>query len=309
MRNAIEVVNVSKSFNGFKAVDNVSFTVREGEIFGFLGPNGAGKTTTMRMITGLIKPDHGEIRVFGFDILREPVKAKQIMGIIPEMSNAYIDLSAWDNLMLVGGLYGVPRKIREERGELLLKQFKLFDRRSQLVKGFSKGMKQRLLMCMALIHEPILLVLDEPTSGLDVESTILIREVLRGLNTRGVTVFITTHNMEEASKLCERVAIINHGRIIVDDTVENVKNRVERFKILEIVFDRKIDFSGLAAFSVNGRVDEAGERVRLTVGDVGEALNNVIEFANSKSLKIISLNTLTPSLEEAFIKLTGAGRL
>jgi ABC-2 type transport system ATP-binding protein len=309
MRNAIEVVNVSKSFNGFKAVDNVSFTVMEGEIFGFLGPNGAGKTTTTRMITGLIKPDHGEIRVFGFDILREPVKAKQIMGIIPEMSNAYIDLSAWDNLMLVGGLYGVPRKIREERGELLLKQFKLFDRRSQLVKGFSKGMKQRLLMCMALIHEPILLVLDEPTSGLDVESTILIREVLRGLNKRGVTVFITTHNMEEASKLCERVAIINHGRIIVDDTVENVKNGVERFKILEIVFDRKIDFSGLAAFSVNGRVDEAGERVRLTVGDVGEALNNVIEFANSKSLKIISLNTLTPSLEEAFIKLTGAGKL
>ncbi|WEU40183.1 MAG: ATP-binding cassette domain-containing protein [Candidatus Odinarchaeum yellowstonii] len=309
MRNAIEVVNVSKSFNGFKAVDNVSFTVMEGEIFGFLGPNGAGKTTTTRMITGLIKPDHGEIRVFGFDILREPVKAKQIMGIIPEMSNAYIDLSAWDNLMLVGGLYGVPRKIREERGELLLKQFKLFDRRSQLVKGFSKGMKQRLLMCMALIHEPILLVLDEPTSGLDVESTILIREVLRGLNKRGVTVFITTHNMEEASKLCERVAIINHGRIIVDDTVENVKNGVERFKILEIVFDRKIDFSGLAAFSVNGRVDEAGERVRLTVGDVGEALNNIIEFANSKSLKIISLNTLTPSLEEAFIKLTGAGKL
>ncbi len=306
MRNAIEVVNVSKFFGKIKAVDNISFTVQEGEIFGFLGPNGAGKTTTMRMLTGLIKPDTGQIRIFGLDIIRSPLKAKQLMGILPEMSNAYIDLSAWDNLMLVGGLYGVPRRVREERGERLLKQFKLFDRRNQLVKGFSKGMKQRLLVCMALIHDPILLLLDEPTSGLDVESTILIRNILRELNEKGVTVFITTHNMEEAGKLCGRVAIVNHGRILVTDTVENVKNKTERFKILEVVFDRVADFTELASLAVNGEFNVFDERVRLVVEDVDAALNRVVDYARNNSIRIISLNTLTPSLEDAFIKLTGS---
>ncbi len=306
MRNAIEVVNVSKSFGAIKAVDNVSFTVKEGEIFGFLGPNGAGKTTTMRMITGLIKPDSGVIRIFGVDILRDHIKAKQLMGILPEMSNAYIDLSAWDNLMLVGGLYGVPKKICEERGERLLKQFKLFDRRNQLVKGFSKGMKQRLLVCMALIHEPILLLLDEPTSGLDVESTILIREVLKKLNENGVTVFITTHNMDEASRLCERVAIMHHGKIIVTDTVDNVRDKTERFKILEVIFDKAADFTELASLSVNGDFNVSGERVRVVVEDVDSVVNRIVDYARNNSIRIISLNTLSPSLEEAFIKLTGS---
>lgn len=151
MNVAIAVQNLTKRYGDIGAVDRISFEVKEGEIFGFLGPNGAGKTTTIRILTGIIKPDEGKATIMGHDIGKEPLQAKQIMGIVPEMSNAYIDLSAWNNLMLIGELYGVPKKQRTERAESLLEKFGLHDRRNQLVRGFSKGMKQRLILCMALI--------------------------------------------------------------------------------------------------------------------------------------------------------------
>ncbi|MBS7633823.1 ATP-binding cassette domain-containing protein, partial [Candidatus Bathyarchaeota archaeon] len=210
---AVAVHNLTKHYGDITAVDNISFEVKQGEIFGFLGPNGAGKTTTIRILTGIIKPDEGKAIIMEHDIEKEPLQAKQIMGIVPEMSNAYIDLSAWDNLMLIGELYGVSKKQRIERAKRLLEKFGLYDRKDQLVRGFSKGMKQRLILCMALINEPAILFLDEPTSGLDVESAKLIREMITELNNAGTTVFLTTHNMEEANKLCHRIAIINHGRI------------------------------------------------------------------------------------------------
>jgi ABC-2 type transport system ATP-binding protein len=142
------------------AVDHVSFQVEKGELFGFLGPNAVGKTTTIRMLT----------RARGYDILREGLKTRQLMGIVPEMANAYVDLSGWNNLMLIGELYGVSKKKRKERASRLLKEFRLYERRNHLVKGFSRGMKQKLLLCMALVNEPEILVLDEPTSGLDVHA-------------------------------------------------------------------------------------------------------------------------------------------
>jgi len=172
--NAIEVEDLTKRFGNFTAVDHIDFNVEARELFGFLGPNGAGKTTTVRMITGVIKPDDGWVSIMGYDVDRETIKAKQMAGVLPETSNAYIDLSAWQNLMLMGKLYGLTKVERQSRAEDLLKRFGLYEKREVTVKGFSKGMKQRLQICMALISEPQVLILDEPTSGLDVQSSRLI---------------------------------------------------------------------------------------------------------------------------------------
>jgi len=301
---AIAVHNLTKRYGDITAVDTISFEVKQGEIFGFLGPNGAGKTTTIRILTGIIKPDEGKATIMGHDIEKEPLQAKQIMGIVPEMSNAYVDLSAWNNLMLIGELYGVPKKQRAERAKRLLEKFGLYDRRNQLVRGFSKGMKQRLILCMALINEPAILFLDEPTSGLDVESAKLIREMIMELNDAGTTVFLTTHNMEEANKLCNRIAIINHGRIAAIDTPEKLRVKSSGLQSIEASFDYLVNTDDLAKIPCIKQIEKMGDKIKFYTIDPNEALNRIMDYARSHDLKIITLNTLAPSLEEVFLKLT-----
>lgn len=300
---AVEVSNLTKRFGELVAVDHVSFEVKSGELFGFLGPNAAGKTTTIRMLTGVIKPDEGVASVFGYDILTERLEAKQLMGIVPEMANAYVDLSAWNNLMLVGELYGVPRKEREEKARKLLKEFGLYERRNHLVKGFSRGMKQKLLLAMALINEPQILFLDEPTSGLDVEGQRLIRDMIREFNRNGVTVFLTTHNMEEANQLCDRVAIINHGRIAAIESPERLRMRSSGLQSVEVCFDKPIGMNRLARIQGALEVKKMGDKIRLYVDEPSVVVEELVDFARSNGLRIISLNTLAPTLEDVFIKL------
>jgi ABC-2 type transport system ATP-binding protein len=215
----IAVNGLAKRFGAITAVDDISFAVPEGELFGFLGPNGAGKTTTIRMLTGILTPDAGEIHVGGIDIQRHPIAAKMQMGIIPEMSNVYTDLTAKQNVVLAGRFYGMRRKAVEERTDQLLEQFELSERKDDRVEEFSKGMKQRVLIASALVHIPQVLFLDEPTSGLDVHSQRLIRTIIREMNRAGTTVFLTTHNIEEANTLCDRVGIINRGTLAAIDTL------------------------------------------------------------------------------------------
>jgi ABC-2 type transport system ATP-binding protein len=302
LENAIKTVNLTKNFGDLVAVDHVSFEVQRGEIFGFLGPNGAGKTTTIRMLTGVIKPDDGSATIMGYDIQSETLKAKQMMGIVPEMSNAYTDLSAWNNLMLIGELYGVHRRERRERAEKLLKEFGLYERKDQLVRSYSKGMKQKLLLCMALINEPQILFLDEPTSGLDVESARLIRDMIRNLNKSGATIFLSTHNMEEANQLCEKVAIINHGKIAAIDSPEKLRIRSSGLRSVEVSFDKPIDLENLQIIGVR-EVRKTGDKVRLYVDEPGEVIVYLADYARLNGLKIVSLNTLAPTLEDVFIKL------
>src|SRR5665809_13374 len=166
--NAIEVDNLTKLFDDFTAVNHLDFKVKNGEIFGFLGPNGAGKTTTVRMLTGIIKPSSGKVSIMGLDVRRDPIKAKQIMGVVPELSNAYTELTAWNNLQFMAELYGVPKKDARQRAEELLRKFDLYERKDHKVRIFSKGMKQKLILAMSLMNDPEILFLDEPTSGLDV---------------------------------------------------------------------------------------------------------------------------------------------
>ena len=299
----IEASNLTKRFNGLVAVDHVNFEVRRGEIFGFLGPNGAGKTTTIRMFTGIIKPDEGSASILGYDIVREGLEAKEKMGIVPEMANAYVDLSAWDNLMLIGQLYGVPKRLREERALRLLKDLGLYERRKHIVKSFSKGMKQKLLLCMALINDPQILFLDEPTSGLDVESQRLIRGKIREFNNDGVTVFLTTHNMNEANQLCDRIAIINKGKIVAIDSPEKLKLQSSGLQSIVLGFDKPVDIRDLLVIEGVEEVGKMGDKIKLKVKNSSSVIERLVDYARLRKVKIISLNTLGPTLEEVFLQI------
>jgi len=305
MGDAIEVRDLRKSFGEVKAVDGISFHVEEGELFGFLGPNGAGKTTTVRLLTGVLRPDGGEVRIMGSDISEDPLEVKMSMGIVPEMSNPYIDLSVWDNLMLMGELYGVPKGRRKRRAEELLEMFELTERRGQKARVLSKGLRQRLILAMALIHEPKLLFLDEPTSGLDVQSTRMIRGLVGRLRGSGVTVFLTTHNISEADQMCDRVAIIDRGRIVAVDRPENLKSAIRSSQSVEVAFDGQVEISELSR-EVEGasEVRRDGDRLRLYTDEPGDVIYRLVEYARAHELRILSLNTLGPSLEDVFVHLT-----
>jgi ABC-2 type transport system ATP-binding protein len=301
----IDVRDLTKTFGSTPAVDRVSFSVRQGEIFGFLGPNGAGKTTTTRMLTGVIPPDGGTAHVLGYDMRTDPVRAKQRFGVVPETANAYIDLTAWQNLMLMGELYGLSQARAEERAGALLETLGLLERKDQRVQAYSKGMKQRLILAMALLHEPELLFLDEPTSGLDVQSTHLILAMLRDLNRAGTTIFLTTHNMEEANRLCDRIGIIRRGRIVAIDAPERLKSAIERIHRVEVSFDREVSSDALAALEPVLTTAREGDKWQLAVEDTDAAVQALSVFARQQGTAIVTLNTLAPSLDEAFLRFTG----
>lgn len=305
MDHVVEVQNLTKIYNKLVAVDHINFEVKKGEIFGFLGPNGAGKTTTVRMLTGIIKPIEGHAIILGHDIQKEPLKAKQNICVVPETSNAYVDLSAWQNMMLMAELYGIPKKEAEARAEDLLRRLSLYQRKNSKVKGFSKGMKQRLILCMALINDPVLVFLDEPTSGLDVQSSRMIREILLEFPKEGKTIFLTTHNMDEASHLCDRVAIINHGKIAAIDRPATLKNTIKKLNSIEISFDSTIKAENLSKIPHIIEIRKEGDKFIISTDDVDDLIHSLTDFAESQKLKIISLNTMAPSLEEVFVKLTG----
>jgi len=304
---AIEVDHLSKHFGTLVALNEISFTVAQGETFGFLGPNGAGKTTTIRLLTGISPPTGGKATIFGNDIVKATTAARKTMGIVHETSNIYDDLSAWQNLMFSAELYTIGKKEREQRGKELLELFGLYERRADKVHGFSKGMKRRLTLAMGLINNPRLLFLDEPTSGLDVQSNLIIRDVIRDLTSRGVTVFLTTHNIEEANLTCDRVAIINKGRIAAIDSPERLKSTIQSVQSVEVAFstisaNREEDLRQLPGVS---EVRKEGDKVRLYTRDPSVVIAAVMEYAQEHNTRVLSINTVGPSLEDVFIKLTG----
>jgi len=218
----IEVSDLTKFYRNIPAVDHINFEVKRGEIFGFLGPNGAGKTTTIKMLTGLIQPTEGTATIQGKDIRTEIVEIKKTIGVVTEDSNLYDELSVWDNLQFVGQLYGVSQGDREKRIGELLKRFDLEPKREAKFATLSKGMKRKVTIAAALIHSPQVVFLDEPTTGLDVLSARVLRALIKELKGLGVTIFLTTHYIEEAEQLCDRVAILVNGAIKTVDTPENL---------------------------------------------------------------------------------------
>src|SRR5258707_274455 len=219
----IEMKDVCKNFGKFKAVDHLTLTVQQGEVFGLLGPNGSGKTTTINMISGLSLPTSGEIKVNGYDIRRQARQIRQIMGAVPQETALYEELSAWDNMEFHADLFGIPRKEKKERIIKMLELVQLLDRKNSCVSTFSGGMKRRLALARALLQDPQLIYLDEPTLGVDVQSRRAIWDYILSLREQGKTVLITTNYLEEAQVLCNRLAIIDHGKLIAVDTPEDLK--------------------------------------------------------------------------------------
>jgi ABC-2 type transport system ATP-binding protein len=302
----IKASGLYKRYGNTVAVNNISFTVERGVIFGFLGPNGAGKSTTQRILTGVTKPDAGVVEIASYNLSRQPLKAREVAGVVPEMANVYVDLSAWENLMFVGEVYGVGKKKRAERAAAMLEVFGLFEKRHLRAKGFSKGMKQRLLLCMALMGDPEVLFLDEPTSGLDVQSTLIIRELIRDYNRQGKTIFLTTHNIEEANQLCDLVAIINRGELIVVDRPENLRKTFTSLQTVEVAFQPQfISPDLLKKTDVTKRFKKQGDKYIFYTEHPGQVIFSITELCRSEGVDILSLQTLRPSLENVFLDVTG----
>ena len=307
MSDAIKVDNLTKYYGDLLAVDHISFEVRDGEVFGFLGPNGAGKTTTQRMLTTLLEPTEGHIIIHGHDLAHDPYPVKRRMGLVPEESNVYTELTAWANLMFTATLYRVPQAERAVRAQELLETFGLWEKRDVKVENFSKGMRRRLSIAMALIHRPTLFFLDEPTPGLDAQSTRAIRDLVRKLNAEGTTIFLTTHQIEEANQLCDRVAIIDHGRIAAIDTPERLKAAFRRVQSVEVALQPDGQAHGQALGELPGvtTVVKMGDKWRLYTEDPSALLPLVMRYAEDHGLRAVSLCTLGPSLEDVFLEITG----
>ncbi len=302
---AIEAVNLHKRFGSVSAVNGVSFKVKEGEIFGFLGPNGAGKTTTIRILTGILKPDSGEARIMGYDVHKDPVKARMLTGVVPEEANPYPDLSAWDNLMLVGYLYGLSKHTASERAARLLKLLDLYEVRERKARSLSKGMRQKLLVAMALIGEPKVLFLDEPTSGLDVLSARKIRSLILDLKNNGVTILLTTHNVEEAGELCDRISIINGGQIVETGSPDDLMIKSGLYTYISVKFDRQVDPEDAGQFFKDWEHRVQGSRILVICKESAEPIVRVVEYAKARSLSIIDIHTSPPNLEDVFVKIIG----
>jgi len=307
LESVVEVRDLAKSFGRVRAVDGVSFSVRRGEIYGLLGPNGAGKTTTIRMTIGIIAPDRGEAYIMGYNVHKEPVKARSFIGVVPEVSNPYVDLTAWENLMLVGGIYCIPKRVRVKRAEELLRMLKMYDARDRKVKALSKGMRRRLLLAMALISDPDILFLDEPTSGLDVMSARMIRSLLLKLKEQGKTIILTTHNIDEAGMLCDRVAIMNRGRIVARGTPKELKIRFGEYTRISLCFDREVDAKLVRERFNPYEVMAQGRRLVVICRskDLGDVLDQIVRIAKERSLSIEEIRASGLDFEDVFIKVVG----
>ncbi len=302
---AIEINRLSKYYDGLLAVDGISFEVSRGEVFGFLGPNGAGKTSTIRMLVGLSKPSDGTAMVAGYSITDNIVEVKRRVGLVPEVSNLYDELSVWDNLLFMSQLYHVPRHERPGRVNEVLQSFDLIDRKLTKFGKLSKGLKRRVVIAASLVHEPEVLFLDEPTVGLDVVSAHSLREYIERLGTQETTVFLTTHYIEEADRLCDRIAIIVQGKIVVLDKPEEIKKRVRAQSIIRAELSRVPDGSLLQGLRELGELEFEGRSIRLQVEKTGESLSALFNLATQEGVSVEALETGRPTLEEAFVELTG----
>jgi ABC-2 type transport system ATP-binding protein len=307
MNEIIRVNELTKSYGPTLAVDHISFDVKEGEIFGFLGPNGAGKTTTIRMMVGLTQPSSGTAWIAGRDILKEPVEVKKTIGLVPETSNLYGELTSLENLIYQAELYGVERKKRKDYALQLLEEFGLKEHQEKPFQKLSRGLKRRLTIATAMIHHPRILFLDEPTTGLDVMSARGLRKLILDSKKKGLTIFLTTHYIPESESLCDRIAIIVKGKIRIIDAPQNIRSQVKEMEILEIRLDRIPDPLKTKLLSLDGiekiLIDE--NRIRFHTKNIDQVVPGIIKLFEEQGTKIETINTLSPSLEDAFVKLTG----
>ncbi len=303
----IEVSGVTKSFDGTVALDGISFSVDRGELFGFLGPNGAGKTTTINILTGLARADSGRFRIAGMDCSENPGAAQHLIGIVPDGSNLYPELTGFENLCFCASLYGIRRDERRRRARRLLELFELSEAGGRRFGGYSRGMKRRLTIAAGIIHEPEILFLDEPTTGIDVASARQIRRLIADLQRGGTTVFLTTHYIEEAERLCGRIAFLVRGRIVRTDTVSSLLRSMGSQDTMMLTVASQP--AGLAeqladAFPEYDFGGESASTVRVN-SDGKVELGPLIRFIEGRGAEVTEARRLLPSLEEVFVRITG----
>jgi ABC-2 type transport system ATP-binding protein len=299
----IEVHQLTKSFDDIQALAGIDFTVGEGEIFGLLGPNGAGKTTTISIIAGLLNADSGTVRVSGMDIRKDGRRIRQMLGVVPQDIALYEELTGRENLHFWGGLYGLAGKgLREEAGRVL-ELVGLTDRADDAVRGYSGGMKRRLNLSVGLIHRPKVILLDEPTLGIDPQARINILDIVRDGVAGGMTVIYTTHYLEEAEKLCDRIAIIDHGRILAQGTLDELVNLAGEGNLVTVTgaFSREQVSPFLKGITVEHLENGA---LQIAVPNQTE-LSGALGRLFSAGISIGEISIKEPSLEGVFIKLTG----
>jgi ABC-2 type transport system ATP-binding protein len=304
---AIEVRGLAKRFGEVEAVAGVDFTVADGELFGFLGPNGAGKTTTINMLTGLARPGAGTIRFFGADYTADGKRAQHLMGVVPDESNLYPELDGFENLCFCAALYGMPRREREGRARELLDTFGLAQAARRRFGGYSKGMKRKLALAAGIIHRPCILFLDEPTTGIDVASARQVRQLIGSLKQSGTTVFLTTHYIEEAERLCDRIGFIVAGRLVRVDTVANLVAGVQGRHVVQLALEAepagllpqlREEFPDVEFEPMPGRVLRAHTAQRLPLAPL-------VRFLEDHRVDVTEARAVRPSLEEVFVRITG----
>lgn len=305
--NIIEVEDLTKSFDGTKAVDGISFSIMAGELFGFLGPNGAGKTTTINMLTGLARPDDGSIKMSGMDCRRKHRAAQHLIGVVPDESNLYPELTGFDNLSFCGALYGMPRQTRQSKAWELLEIVGLKEAANRKFAGYSRGMKRKLTIAAGIIHNPEILFLDEPTTGLDVASARQLRQLISDLHKSGTTIFLTTHYIEEAQRLCDRIAFIVSGRIVKIDTLENLLQPFQGKHVVRIVCantQNDIRHKLPESFPEMNFIFSQQSIIRIEA-DKTILTGAVVRFLEEQGVEVFEARRITPSLEDVFVEITG----
>jgi len=303
----LEVKNLSKSFKDKKAVDQISFGVKEGEAYGLLGPNGAGKSTTIGMIFGLLKPTTGEVVVNGFPLIKQPEQAKSCMGYVPQEIALYPELTATENLTYWGRMYGLGGAKLAQRVAEVLQIVGLSDRAKSTIETFSGGMKRRVNIAAALLHEPKVLIMDEPTVGVDPQSRNHILETVKKLNAAGLTIVYTSHYMEEVEFLCTRIGIIDHGKIIAEGTVPELRRIVGEVATLVLQVSSLPEglLATLHGLSELNTVAATLEGLQITAGDAAQALAAVTQVLADYRVKLRSVDIKEANLEAVFLHLTG----
>ena len=308
--NAIEISHLKKMFGDFTAVDDVSFTVKKGEIFGLLGPNGAGKSTIIRMLCTLTRPTAGTATVAGFNVVKQSAKVREHIGLVSEKMIMYEELTAQENLRLFGNLYNIPKDALDKRIDELLRFVRMEKWADQRIKTFSTGMKQRINVIRALVNQPEILFLDEPTLGLDPQSTAEIRELIQRINTENrTTIILTTHIMGEADLLCKRIGIIDHGKIVALDTSTTLKKIVagtdiSAFEIEISNLDPRMASAVQALKAVKSLIQEDATHL-LVRANGGDAFDAIVDSLRKNGAKVRMVKNLEPSLEDVFLHLTG----
>jgi ABC-2 type transport system ATP-binding protein len=303
----IKTDQLTKRFGSLLAVDHVSFTVEEGEIFGFLGPNGAGKTTTINMLTTLLNPTEGSAEVGGLDVAKKDNKVREIVGLVPQDITVDDDLTGMENMMLHARLYHVPKQVAKERTNEALNLVGLTDSANRRVETYSGGMRKRLELAEGLIHYPKVLFLDEPTLGLDVQTRVVMWNYIKKLrDEHNITIFLTTHYMEEADVLCNRIAIIDHGKIVALDTPQNLKESLGG-DMIELEFERVTDsqIETLRDLPLVKDVKKIGEAYMVKVPRGEEALPEIMEGLLKIKLRIRRVSLVKPTLDQVYLEYTG----